>query len=624
MKKHLREIRSLYKNFSYTASREGLPKLKSSLNHSLRLKEDTENIEWNAKLSHLNLVLFNGDFVPMESISRETREAMLESLLPSAKPKGKGGLKKLQQTRRNYKSKVKTSIESERKAGNEKAAQFLQQLLNISQTKEINKQHYLSKGEDIFSIRSMQRLNMVSNYIDAHNALIEQPQKRSARYITESFFKIPHNWNIGDDKVSGQELANLLISFYRKYFPEHNIKLAVIHRDERTTQFREATGDHVHVFVDATSNITGQANLRLSMCRVAERALKLVYKDYTCVDDTKTRFSNAEMTLFGHGLQILFTAYSNVHLFKPKGLISRFNEKTDEQLEINERIKLDSRKPKNQREYQYAAREAALASEIEESKLKVLKEKTRETESQLALAEYGLQNMKSEFNRTQERLIATNQELSQKHAELNEKNTQIQELKSALNEKRKIAKAGNALIKKQAVTKAHLDNEIHQRQRHIANLDESIDDKSRNSHELGELIEKQQTLIDSKKEQDSILSKSALQLQAKIVILNDKIAEKTSSLAVLEAKIESMIDWLHQSKNFIWMKEKVIALAELILRTASKNKDINTNEQIALFLKGLRDERPELSLLFDIGMKMLKNRSSKKDPQSRNDGPSPL
>lgn len=120
------------------------------------------------------------------------------------------------------------------------------------------------------------------------------------------------------------------------------------------------------------------------------------------------------------------------------------------------------------------------------------------------------------------------------------------------------------------------------------------------------------------------MSKSALQLQAKIVILNEKIAEKTSYLSVLEAKIESMIVWLHQSKNFMWMKEKVISLAELILSKPSKNNDINTEDKIALFLKGLKDEKPELSLLCDIGMQMLKNRSSKTDPQSRNDGPPPI
>lgn len=225
-----RPIRALMRNVNFNGHAGQQAELKKSLRHSLRIANDTKSIQWDDELSSSNLIFVNNQWKKLDAISEQEKfDIMGELLLP---PKPKTGLSKERDKLKKYRHKVLNAINSEQTKSNFEAALVLKQLIEEPAEALIDVTSYVLKLEHLPMTRKNQRLNMVKIYAESHNALAKYPKNLSHTLVREIIFKIPHRWEVSDNLVSGQELAELMRSYLDTFFKNYDIKLMVVHGDE--------------------------------------------------------------------------------------------------------------------------------------------------------------------------------------------------------------------------------------------------------------------------------------------------------------------------------------------------------------------------------------------------------
>lgn len=427
MKTQLTPICALFRQLNFNGSSAQQAKLHASLKHSFRLENKNRSIEWNENLSHLNFIYTAAGYKHLERMSHEEKGALIKEIMAPSRPKQP--LAKLRKQKRQYTSKLKKAIASEKKQGNSDAVFLLTRLLETPKAQPLKWDVWLSNAESCTFSRRQQRLNMMKTFVRIHNLLSPQPENRRQTQVQESIFKIPHCWNVGEDVVSGIEMAEMVKTFYLRFFPQYPIKCMLIHGDERSMRWNgsekepgEKTGTHVHVYVDACNTVTHQCDLRVSWYQVSELALKKLNPGYQSIAHTRTSFSRSEQSAFGESIQLLFKTFANSYLFKKKGLVMQFTPENERRSALRREMDRQAKLAKRKRDFSYFTREIDLAiAELEDTKSTLISEQLiaelhlEDSEKKQKVLEVQNTKAEIEFNARKEDLVAVRNQLSDAH-----------------------------------------------------------------------------------------------------------------------------------------------------------------------------------------------------------------
>uniref|UniRef100_UPI00186620E5 hypothetical protein n=3 Tax=Pseudomonas lundensis TaxID=86185 RepID=UPI00186620E5 len=270
-----------------------------------------------------------------------------------------------------YKYKIKKIIKDE--AGQPIAA-YLDEL--IDRGDYIDGEQVKEDFEAFEVSRKAQKLKSVQNYIDLHNTITkaEKPLDGRKTVIQEAFFKFPMHNQVD---LPAEFYISAIQDFYAKYFPDYNVLLTVYHGDELEGG-KKKIGDHPHIFIDCKNKRTGEYDLTEQQAVLANKVIKHVefFKSYTPVNTKQQTYQESQ--IIGEALQELFYKHINKK-FKTENipLIANRLEQTQESLELRKKIRLESKKAKEDRAFNlYTMRQ----EQLEEAE-NILEEVTIEVEN---------------------------------------------------------------------------------------------------------------------------------------------------------------------------------------------------------------------------------------------------
>ncbi|OOW04810.1 hypothetical protein MF6396_06880 [Pseudomonas sp. MF6396] len=272
------------------------------------------------------------------------------------------------ETKGKYKYKIKKIIKDE--AGQPIAA-YLDNL--IDRGDYIDGEQVKEDFEAFEVSRKAQKLKSVQNYIDLHNTITqaEKPLDGRKTVIQEAFFKFPMHNQVD---LPAEFYVSAIQDFYAKYFPDYNVLLTVYHGDE-LEGCKKKVGDHPHIFIDCKNKRTGEYDLTEQQAVLANKVIKHLefFKSYTPVNTKQQTYQESQ--IIGEALQELFYKHINKK-FKTENisLVANRLEQTQENLELRKKIRLESKKTKENRAFNlYTMRQEQL-EEIENKLMEVAEE----------------------------------------------------------------------------------------------------------------------------------------------------------------------------------------------------------------------------------------------------------
>ena len=343
MSNEFKSTTMLYKRLNFSVST--LKKLGKSLKHSLRVhSKEEKKIQWDEDLSHSNIFIVNGKPVTMNEAS--ALSFIKDTLTPfHLVNRSKEQRKEDVETKGKYKYKIKKIIKDE--AGQPIAA-YLDDL--IDRGDYIDGEQVKEDFEAFEVSRKAQKLKSVQNYIDLHNTITqaEKPLDGRRTVIQEAFFKFPMHNQVD---LPPEFYVSAIQDFYAKYFPDYNVLLTVYHGDELEGG-KKKVGDHPHIFIDCKNKRTGEYDLTEQQAVLANKVIKNVefFKSYTPVNTKQQTYQESQ--IIGEALQELFYKHINKK-FKTENisLVANRLEQTQENLEIRKKIRLESKKAKEDRAF---------------------------------------------------------------------------------------------------------------------------------------------------------------------------------------------------------------------------------------------------------------------------------
>lgn len=350
----------LYKRLNYSVSRT--KQLIKSLKHSLRIRsKEIKVVQWDEDLAHKNIYIINGKRVAM------TQQAALDFLNAQIKPlqqvnKSKEQRQEDVESKGKYKYKIKKIIKDE--TGNP-VATYLENL--IERSDQIDAALVESEFNNFEISRKSQKLASVQTYIDLHNSIIqtEKPLDGRKSVIQEAFFKFPMHNQVD---LPPKFYITAIQEFYAQHFPDYKVIMTVYHGDELEGKGKKKVGDHPHIFIDCKNKRTGEYDLTEQQALLANKVIESVefFKDYEPVNTKQQTYQESQ--IIGEALQELFYQHIN-QKFRMENipiLASRL-EKTQETLELRKKIRLESKKPKEDRAFNlYTLRQEQLEEVREE------------------------------------------------------------------------------------------------------------------------------------------------------------------------------------------------------------------------------------------------------------------
>lgn len=366
MSNEIKSTTMLYKRLNFSVST--LKKLGKSLKHSLRVhSKEEKKIQWDEDLSNKNIFIVNGKPVPMNEAS--ALSFIKDTLTPfHLVNRSKEQRKEDVETKGKYKYKIKKIIKDE--AGQPIAA-YLDNL--IDRGDYIDGEQVKEDFEAFEVSRKAQKLKSVQNYIDLHNTITqaEKPLDGRKTVIQEAFFKFPMHNQVD---LPAEFYVSAIQDFYAKYFPDYNVLLTVYHGDELEGG-KKKVGDHLHIFIDCKNKRTGEYDLTEQQAVLANKVIKHLefFKSYTPVNTKQQTYQESQ--IIGEALQELFYKHINKK-FKTENisLVANRLEQTQENLELRKKIRLESKKTKENRAFNlYTMRQEQL-EEIENKLMEVAEE----------------------------------------------------------------------------------------------------------------------------------------------------------------------------------------------------------------------------------------------------------
>lgn len=354
MSDEIKSTTMLYKRLNFSVST--VKKLRKSLKHSLRVhSKEEKRIQWDENLSHKNIFIVNGERVPMNeqaalSFIKDTLDPF--HLVNRTKEQRQADI----EAKGKYKYKIKKIIKDE--AGNP-VATYLEEL--IERTDHIDGEQVKQDFEGLEVSRKTQKLKSVQSYIDLHNNIVqaEKPLDGRKTVIQEAFFKFPMHNQVD---LSPEFYVSAIQDFYAQYFPDYKILLTVYHGDEIEGKGKVKVGDHPHIFIDCKNKRTGLYDLTEQQAILANKVIETndFFNKYNPVNTDRQTYQESQ--IIGEALQELFYQHIN-NKFKAEGLplLAEKLEKTQENLELRQKIRLESKKPKEERAFNlYSMKEKQL------------------------------------------------------------------------------------------------------------------------------------------------------------------------------------------------------------------------------------------------------------------------
>ena len=413
---------ALYKQLNFNTTR--IKSLKKSIRHSLQL---IDKLHFDPSLTDRSWVyLSSGKTRNLLEITEQKREefadrliANLKAEIASFKPdkvesKTQEERQKLTKTISKRRTDLKKEIEGENYTEEQRdfATKFLENGLNINEE--------LPENTDILD--GTKAKSIAKKLIELHNARIEKPKfdqkvfERST-VMMESFFKFPlHN----EVELEDHDYHAILNGFYKKYFPEYDVKLAVFHGNEKmkgTHDFNK----HCHVFLSTLNKETQRYDFldaeykRFNEFAAASGLEPLEKRDF---EDMKFLGELRQKMFYEHAQAYLNEKKRNIELY--------FLPETEQRRLVRQLIKKQAKLPKEERHY-----------------------------NQLNYQQEQINKQKAELQQLSEELEQARQEIEQQKADNAKKKKLLSQKKQGLDlQEQKIYRAADKLRNKSQQQKA--------------------------------------------------------------------------------------------------------------------------------------------------------------------------
>jgi hypothetical protein len=444
----MKAIRMFHRRINFNSTTTQRKKCESSLSHTLRLtidesknvnKGESKKMQWREELADENIIYINDKNHQLSDLTDDDKKALLFDIAP---PLHVGNRKKLQDNRRKYKLKIKKAIESESRKGNNKAADFMREIITFSDNKHISFSK-LERFENLISTRMKQRVKMLQTYLDSHNALANAVPNENSVYVQEGLFKFPLKWGITTDVVSKQMYIDVVKDFLTKNFSEYEIKCIVCHHDER--QLVEDVGAHSHYFLSGQNSHTGHFDLHKKQISVVNQFIKDNGDKIDALPDD-SQLNLKQTTVFGEYFQRMFYQHVNKTLLNPLGIIATFADATEKKSEQRKQMNREVKWPKALRKSNLDNRSNELAKKRldelqqqiigERSELGLIDESLEKQQTSLDLKKSQLEEATYLFKYYTTQVQMLSEDLEEHEVHLNELTEQIQTLDN---------KGGNAI-----------------------------------------------------------------------------------------------------------------------------------------------------------------------------------
>ncbi|MCR4537727.1 hypothetical protein NUV89_04870 [Pseudomonas sp. 18.1.10] len=341
----MKNITIFYRQMNYKNSGKGIVTLQKSLKHSLRVTPNnpTKNLEWDdSKSAHNQIYLPEQNKVfNLDSLSQEERVNIISNIIDEVKVNKKSN--SIDTENKNDLGKYKAKLNKILKAStdNPELYNYLNNIIN-SKTEldsKIEKNHF---GQFELT-RKNQKIECLGKFIELHNKVLNPNNTKdiglNEAVIQEAVFKIPARNEV---EVSLNDIVKIQSSFYKKNFPDYQIKAIAIHGDE--------SDEHSHIFVSTKNKKTNKHDLLKAQYRFVEKN----------IDEERLKVLKNEPSgykrkkLQAEYFQVLFYAHANETLNNEKyKLNAKVLEKTEENKARMRVIEEDAKRPKIDRQFNF-------------------------------------------------------------------------------------------------------------------------------------------------------------------------------------------------------------------------------------------------------------------------------
>ncbi|MFL1501992.1 hypothetical protein ACI77N_12455 [Pseudomonas sp. S191] len=339
----MKNITIFYRQMNYKNIGKGIATLQKSLQHSLRVTPNnpTKNLEWNeSKSAHNQIYLPEQNKVfALDSLSQEERVNIISNIIDDVKVNKKSN--SIDTENKNDLGKYKAKLNKILKASTDNP-ELYNYLNNITNSKteldsEIEKNHF---GQ-FELIRKNQKIECLGKFIELHNKVLNPKNTKeiglNEAVIQEAVFKIPSR---NDVKISLTDTVEIQASFYKKNFPDYQIKAIAIHGDE--------SDEHSHIFVSTKNKRTNKHDLLKAQYRFVEQNIDEERLSILKNEPSSYKRKKLQAEYF----QVLFYAHANQTL-NELGLNAKVLEKTEENKARMRVIEEDAKLPKIERRFNF-------------------------------------------------------------------------------------------------------------------------------------------------------------------------------------------------------------------------------------------------------------------------------
>ncbi|OEG74155.1 hypothetical protein BEL05_00720 [Shewanella colwelliana] len=332
---------------------------KSSLNHSIR-REKANSQEWWDDCQDLNMFYYDGKYYnnsEFEQIREEVYQTLTtskdEDINNTSDAENKEAVKKYSKLRNSYKSKLLKLI-PEHEEFNEiiKQLEIKDNKLFYSFTPSIQE---LTEKAKLILFKELDSIDMPDKRRESKKALLDSfishrdshiealtqaddrvlQSTRTTLYV-ENNLKIPHSNQFVD--LDQKQYIDCIRSFYKKNFPDNNLKLCCLHFDESkinpmvngTYQKELNTGHNLHTIIDAQCNKTGKYNYREKLIEFARKNQSALNEKYGLnfnIPEDTNELTDKEFIEVGQIFQMKYALHLQVNLFKTKYMFNFVDEK---------------------------------------------------------------------------------------------------------------------------------------------------------------------------------------------------------------------------------------------------------------------------------------------------------
>lgn len=426
----MKTIHLYHSRVNYTSRQDDRRACEASLRHSLRIThriteggnfepfETKTSIQWLPELLPCNKIYVNGKITRLDPWRHEEKWHLLYQVAPSPKLHMH---KRLQRKRATYKHRITQTIQSLKNAGNDSAAEFLNDILNTKGRCSYSK---ISLFEHLPMTYKVQRIKVLEKYLDAHNQLVSFPNANNL-YVQEGIFKIPAQWDVSNKLITTEDYIHFTELFLKYHFPEYPIFFIVAHDDERLVD--EDTGAHTHYFLSAQNSVTGEFDLLKSQVAVVNNYIQERHPKVELLPKCG-KLNRSQNKQFGEYFQRLVFDFANKHLFHGKSLHAVLAPESERRSQKRKQMNRESRLPKEERNYNFQNR----LIKAQQAKLAELEQQTQIQKQLLDETVMQQSIVQGELMMQEDQKEQNDQELTIQHQTITELRTERRKLEQVL------------------------------------------------------------------------------------------------------------------------------------------------------------------------------------------------